>query len=460
MRGLRATVMGLGIAGGGLGAARFLCARGAQVTVTDLKTAAELRPAVEALPPGVRLALGGHRRNDFTDADLVIKNPGAPPDSPFLEAARAAGTDVQTDLSLFLARCPAPVLAVTGSKGKSTTAAALAAVLRADYPGVRLGGNIGGSPLDFLDELTAGAPVVLELSSWQLGDLRGRGLLAPAVAVVTNLLRDHQNRYASMEEYLQDKRVIAAGQPPDAALVLNADDPWRRRFAAGAAARIMHFSTRRRPDGDGAWLEDGVGRVSVGGVRGAVFDAAPGAAAGLGGRAIAANLLAAATAAAAFGIEPATIRGALNRFEGLPHRLEPVGEAAGVWFVNDSAATIPEAVVAALAAAPGPVVLLAGGADKELDFSTLAASAGAVRRCVLLAGSATAKLGGALQAAGVRCDGPFDSLERAFGAALRAAEPGVTVLLSPGCASFGMFRNEFDRGDRFRALVRRHAAAR
>lgn len=274
--------MGLGIAGGGLGAARFLHARGARVTVTDLKTADELRPAVDALPAEVRLALGGHRMSDFTGADLVVKNPGVPPDSPFLAAAAAAGADLQTDQSLFLARCPAPVLAVTGSKGKSTTAAALAAVLRADHPGVRLGGNIGGSPLEFLEALTADTPVVLELSSWQLGDLRGRGLLAPAVAVVTNLLRDHQNRYASMEEYLQDKRVIAAGQPPDATLVLNADDPWHRRFAADAAARIVLFSTRRRPAGDGAWLEDGAGRVSVGGRRGAAFDAVRGAAAGLG----------------------------------------------------------------------------------------------------------------------------------------------------------------------------------
>lgn len=451
--------MGLGIAGGGLGAARFLHAQGARVTVTDLKTADELRPAVDALPAEVRLALGGHRMSDFTGADLVVKNPGVPPDSPFLAAAAAAGADLQTDQSLFLARCPAPVLAVTGSKGKSTTAAALAAVLRADHPGVRLGGNIGGSPLEFLETLTADTPVVLELSSWQLGDLRGRGLLAPAVAVVTNLLRDHQNRYASMEEYLQDKRVIAAGQPPDATLVLNADDPWHRRFAADAAARIVLFSTRRRPAGDGAWLEDGAGRVSVGGRRGAAFDAVRGAAAGRGQRAIAANLLAAAAAAAAFGSEPAAIRRALNRFEGLPHRLEPVGEAAGVRFVNDSAATIPEATAAALAAVPAPVVLLAGGADKELDFSTLAAAAGPLRRCVLLAGSATAKLGAALRGAGVRCDGPFDSLDDAFGAALRAAEPGATVLLSPGCASFGMFRNEFDRGDRFRALVRRYAAA-
>ena len=457
--------MGLGLNGGGLGAARFLHARGARVTVTDLKTADELRPAVEALPAGVRVSLGSHRMNDFTGCDLVVKNPGVRPDSPFLAAACAAGAAVETEQSLFLARCRAPVLAVTGSKGKSTTAAALAAILGEDAPATRLSGNIGGSPLDFLDELTADTPVVLELSSWQLGDLRGRGVLAPPVAVVTNLLRDHQNRYGSIEEYLQDKLVIAEGQPPDGALVLNADDPWHRRFAERAAGRVVLFSARQRPAGDGAWLQDGAGRISVAGRSGVAFDTERVAPAG---RVIGVNLLAAAAAAASFGIEPATIRRALRGFHGLPHRLEPVGEVAGVRFVNDSAATIPEATVAALASVTGPVVLLAGGADKALDFTDLAASADSALRCVLLAGSATAKLHSALRRAGVACDGPFDSLEEAFGAALAAAAcgaasgaaSGATVLLSPACASFGMFRNEFDRGDRFRALVRRHAASR
>lgn len=447
--------MGLGLNGGGLGVARFLHAHGARVTVTDLKTAGELHPAVDALPAGVRLSLGGHRMDDFTSCDVVVKNPGVRPDSPFLAAAAAAGAEVQTEQSLFLARCPAPVLAVTGSKGKSTTAAALATILAEDEPGTRLGGNIGGSPLDFLDELTADTPVVLELSSWQLGDLRGRGLLAPSVAVVTNLLHDHQDRYGSMEEYLQDKLVIAEGQTPDAALVLNSDDPWHRRFADHTAARVVRCSARQRPAGEGAWLENDAGRVSIRSRTGVAFDRAPGQAAG---RVMAVNLLAAAAAAAAFGSEPAAIRRALGRFAGLPHRLEPVGEVDGIRFVNDSAATIPEATVAALASAPAPVVLLAGGADKELDFTDLAASAGPVLRCVLLAGSATAKLDATLRHAGVACDGPFDSLEEAFGAALGVAASGVTVLLSPACASFGMFRNEFDRGDRFRALVRQHAA--
>ncbi|CAI8056077.1 UDP-N-acetylmuramoylalanine--D-glutamate ligase [Geodia barretti] len=388
---------------------------------------------------GVRLALGGHRMSDFAGADLVVKNPGVPPDSPFLAAAAAAGADVQTDQSLFLARCPAPVLAVTGSKGKSTTAAALAAILREDEPDTRLE-HIGGSPLEFLEKLRDHTPVVLELSSW------------------------HWNRYASMEEYLQDKRVIAEGQPPEATLVLNADDPWHRRFADGAAARIVLFSTRHRPAGDGAWMEDGTGRMSVRGRLGVAFDPARGPG-GLRGYAIGANLLAAAAAAAAFGSDPEAIRRALSRFAGLPHRLEPVGAVAGLRFVNDSAATIPEATVAALATVPPTVVLLAGGADKELDFSILAATAGSLpsgslRRCVLLAGSATAKLDTALRRAGVGCDGPFDSLDEAFEAALRAAVPGATVLLSPGCASFGMFRNEFERGDSFRALVRQHAATR
>lgn len=446
--------MGLGIAGGGLGAARFLHAQGARVTVTDLKSPDELQPTLEALPDGVRLVLGSHHMSDFTGADLVIKNPGVQPNSPFLAAAVAAGADVETDLSLFLSRCPSPVIAVTGSKGKSTTSAVLSAILQQQEPGTRLGGNIGRSPLDFLSELRTRTPVVLELSSWQLGDLRGRGLLAPTVAVVTNLLPDHQNRYRSMEKYLADKCVITEGQSADATLVLNGDDPWHHRFADDTTARIVLFSTHTRPAGDGAWLQEGVGRVSLRGRESIVFETAHVQTAGCSVGPISANLLAAATAAAAFGSDPTEIHRAINDFRGLPHRLEPLGEVAGVNFVNDSAATIPEATAAALAAVQSPVVLMAGGADKELDFSPLAA-ADNLRCCVLLAGNATFKLLATLANSGIACDGPFVALEDAFDAALRAATPGSTVLLSPGCASFGMFRNEFDRGDHFRALVKK-----
>ena len=452
--------MGLGINGGGLGTARFLHSRGAHVTVTDLRKAEDLRPDVDALPTGIRLVLGEHRMNDFTGAEIVVKNPGVPSDSPFLAAAVASGADLQTDQSLFLARCPSPVLAVTGSKGKSTTAAALAAILREDNPDTHLGGNIGGSPLEFLDDLTGTVPVVLELSSWQLGDLRGRNLLMPSVAVVTNFLHDHQNRYASMEEYLQDKLVIAEGQTHEETLVLNADDSWHQRFADSASSRIVRFSTRRRPEGDGAWIEDNFGRIAIQGRTGIVFPSLRGLTAGPG-HVISANLLAAAAAAAAFGSEPETICRALRHFRGLPHRLEPLRKIAGILFINDSAATIPEATVAALAAVPKPVVLLAGGADKDLDFSSLAVAASRpssrLLRCVTIAGTATAKLEAALRRTGVECTGPFDSLDDAFKAAINAAAPGATVLLSPGCASFGMFRNEFDRGERFRDLVLKHA---
>ena len=454
--------MGLGIAGGGLGAARFLHSQGALVTVTDLKGANELQSSLEALPAGVRLALDGHQMSDFTGTDLVIKNPGVRPNSPFLSAAIEAGVEIQTDLSLFLARCPSPVLAVTGSKGKSTTAAALSAILQQEEPRTQLGGNIGRSPLDFVTEISAHTPVVLELSSWQLADLRGSGLLAPTVAVVTNLLPDHQNRYRSMEEYLADKRVITEKQPPGSWLVLNRDDPWYHRFAEGTAAHIASFSAHTKPAGDGAWLQNGVGHVSLRDQEDVVFrttstlklgsEDVPGP--------ISTNLLAAAAAAAAFGSKTKAIYNALSVFRGLPHRLEPLGEVAGIRFINDSAATIPEATAAALAAVSSPVVLLAGGADKDLDFTPMASAARSLQRCVLLSGNATSKLLATLRSSKVTCDGPFDTMEEAFEKALCVATSGTTILLSPGCASFGMFRNEFDRGDHFRKLVRKLAQSR
>ncbi len=454
--------MGLGIAGGGLGAARFLHSQGALVTVTDLKGSDELQSSLEALPDGIRLALDGHQMSDFTGADLVIKNPGVRPNSPFLSAAKEAGVEIQTDLSLFLARCPSPVLAVTGSKGKSTTAAALAAILQQEEPMTQLGGNIGRSPLDFLTEISAYTPVVLELSSWQLADLRDSALLSPTVAVITNLLPDHQNRYQSMEEYMADKRVITESQPPGSWLILNRDDPWYHRFAEGTAANIALFSSHTKPTGDGAWMQNGVGHVSLNGHENVAFhtpgtlelrnEDIPGP--------ISTNLLAAAAAAAVFGSKTESIYRGLDTFRGLPHRLELLGEVGGIRFINDSAATIPEATAAALASVSSPVVLLAGGADKELDFMPMASAASSLQRCVLLAGSATAKLLATLSGSKVICDGPFDTMEEAFKTALCVAAPGTTILLSPGCASFGMFLNEFDRGDHFRKLVRELAEPR
>ncbi len=453
LRGLRATVMGLGVHGGGLATAQFLARHGARVTVTDLRAAAALGASPAQLDRAVRLVLGRHETADFTGADCVVKNPGVPADSPFLAAARGAGVALETDVSLFRRLHPqVPLLVVTGSKGKSTAAAALHHGLLHWHPQARLGGNITVSPLAFADELAPRAPVVLELSSWQLGDLPDPAALRPRVAVLTNVLPDHQDRYPSLRAYARDKLHVFAGQSAaDRAIVGPGAARWLERLPA---APMWHVASGELPPGRAGAVVDGGGRVwlrptSAGGAGRLLVDGCR-----LPGRHNLLNLAAAALGVVAL-VAPAEadpIAPTFADFTGLEHRLEPVAEWRGIRFVNDSAATMPHATAAALAALPPPVTLIAGGNDKRLDFAVLSASR-APAAAVLLAGTATGKLQAALAAAGVRAHGPFGELEAAVRAAVAQTPPGGTVLFSPGATSFGMFAHEFDRGRAFKRVV-------
>jgi UDP-N-acetylmuramoylalanine--D-glutamate ligase len=455
----RVTVMGLGLHGGGLASALFFARHGAQVTVTDhRRDPSAFEPFLAELAAhGVRTVLGRHEEGDFLQTDLVVKNPAVPLSSPFLALAREKGVPVETDLSIFLGLCPGPVLAVTGSKGKSTAATALARCLQTRHPGCRLGGNITVSPLDFLEDLQPEDPVVLELSSWQLGDLRGRGLPAPQVALATRILPDHQDKYPDMESYLADKKVLFASQRPGQFAVLNADDPWQRDFPGVTAAQVHWYSRAAlEPGRRGAFLE---GRVGLRREAGRTETLLP-ARLAVPGEHSRLNLLAAALGARLFGLEAETIAAALASFPGIEHRLELVAERDGVRIYNDSAATIPEAAAAALSALPAPVFLIAGGTDKNLDFRPLAEAAGRAAGIYLLAGSGSRKIERLFRAEGVPFEGLFaelaQALARAWEAARRAAASGpagATLLFSPGCASFELFLNEFDRGRKFKELT-------
>jgi UDP-N-acetylmuramoylalanine--D-glutamate ligase len=465
--GARVVVMGLGLNGGGLASARFLAARGADVTVTDLRDATVLAPSIaqlEGLP--IRYVLGRHDPADFAAADFVVKNPAVKPDSPFLAASRR----VETDLSIFLAHCPARLSAVTGSKGKSSTASALHWTLSRAHGrsgGTRrayLGGNITVSPLSFLEELRPEDDVVLELSSWQLGDLKGRRrpdgrpLLKPRAALLTAILPDHLDRYGTMEAYVADKRLIYAGQDQDDATVV-ADDAWGDSFAAQTAGRVLRYAKAALPFATpGAWIADPDGPGYTHGPTASsppreIVPAAP----LTPGKHQKRNLLAAAAAAIDLGIAPEDVLAALSEFAGIEHRLEFFHGSGSVLFYNDSAATIPEAAAAAVEAFGRPPVLVTGGTDKALDFAPLAEAAAKAKAVTLLAGTGSVKLAAALDAAGIAFSGPFDQLDDAVRAALAAAAPGDPVVLSPGCASFGMFLNEFDRGRRWKEAVRRLA---
>lgn len=448
--GARVTVMGLGLNGGGLATARFFASRGATVTVTDMKDETALAPSIAALAGlPIRYVLGRHELSDFSEADIVIKNPAVRADSPYLQAARR----VETDISTFLRFCPGPIVAVTGSKGKSTTASAAAHALSANGKAF-LGGNITVSPLSFIDEVRADTPVVLELSSWQLGDLKGRGLLSPRVAVLTRIVPDHLDRYGSMEAYVADKRLIYADQDSSSFTVCDHDDPYGLSFGSETRGSVRWYADALPSGLPGAFFRGraGVFRSESGNEEEILPERlrVPGPHARR-------NLLAAALAARLMGVPAAVVSEALGGFAGVEHRLEIFLEKDGIRFCNDSAATVPQAVEAALFAFERAPVLITGGTDKNLDFSPVRSAYRRAKAVVLLAGTGTEKIRPLLEAQGIPYEGPFDDLEQAVRKAIARAAPGDTVLLSPGCTSFGMFKNEFDRGRKFKECVARLA---
>ncbi len=454
---MKVTIMGLGIHGGGLASALFFARRGARVTVTDLRSREVLRDPIEQLREySIRYVLEKHDEADFAGADLVIKNPAVAVSSPYLQAARGAGVAIETDLSVFLSVARNPVIAVTGSKGKSTTASAIAFALARVFPQARLGGNITVSPLSFLEDLPSEAPVVLELSSWQLGDLKGRGLLTPIVSAFTLILPDHLDKYAGMEEYVADKAAIFQEQRPAQHAIFNLDDPWQQGFPAQTRARAFFYSARALPRGKyGAWLgdSDGMCRLAPGSAEERILGAAR-----IPGEHNRMNLLCAGLALRLFGISADVVYSALAEFPGVEHRLEMFREWDGIRFFNDSAATIPHATVQALKALEGPIVLITGGTDKNIDFSPLAETAGIPRAIVLLAGTGTEKIRAVLEEQGIPYEGPFGSLREAVDVGIERAQDtragrDVSLLFSPGCTSFGMFLNEFDRGRKFKETV-------
>ena len=429
LTGCRAVVMGLGLHGGGVGVAQYLVSQGADVTVTDLRDEATLQPSLaelEGLP--LRYVLGRHEEADFRRADLVVRNPAVPLESPLLAVAREAGARVEMESSLFVSACPSAYVAgITGTKGKTTTTILLSQMLAAAGHHVVTAGNLRVSMLRQLAEITPQTRVVLELSSWQLEAFVPHAY-SPPLAVVTNVLPDHLNRYAGMDDYAAAKEINVRYQDPDDVAVLNKENGYTQRMGARGPGRVVWFSHR---------------------------DSVPGAAeAAAQGAHQRENMAAACAAARAWGADDAEIATAVRAFRGVPHRQELVREWRGIRFINDTTATMPDATVACIEAIQGPKVLLLGGADKQLDFAglaaTLAVQRGTIRGIVLLEGSATDRLATALP---LPVAGRFADFEEALARAASLARPGDAVVLSPGCASFGMFQHEFERGEAFRTWV-------
>lgn len=450
LRGLRATVFGLGREG--LDLARYLARQGACLTLTDSKPAEALGPALAALAElEARACLGGHDDPAVLDADVVFASPGVPPELPALEAARARGVPVSSATALLFARCPAPIVGITGSSGKTTTTALVGRILERTGRRVLTGGNIGVPLLNRLDELDRESLVVLELSSFQLEPLTR----SPHVAAITNLTPNHLDRHPSMEAYARAKAQVLAHQGPDDWAILNADDPGSRVFTP--RGRRLRFSLEQAVEG--AYLDGDRLRLETPLITGVVCATGE---LRLRGRHNVANALAAGAVAAAAGAGLAEIGETLRAFEGVPHRLQLVGEVDGARFYNDSIATSPERSMAALASFDEPIVLLAGGKDKHLPLETWAARIRERVRHVVLFGQMAGQVEEALLAAGY----PREQMEHAANlddAAARAAgaaRPGNVVLLSPGGTSYDLFRDFEERGEAFARAVRALEAGR
>lgn len=403
--------MGLGLLGGGVGVAKFFCQQGTEVLVTDLKTKKELKESIQKLKGlPIKYILGKHRQEDFINTNLVIKNPGVLRDSFYLKIAKKHKIPIKNDVSIFFDLCPAPIIGVTGTKGKSTVATLIYLLLKKKYPNTILAGNIGVSPLEILSKITKKSKVVLELSSFGLEDLKK----SPKVAVITTIFPDHLNRYKNFRKYVAAKKSIFKYQKKNDILVLNYNNPETRKLSKEAHSKVLFFRNS--------------------------------------------NISAAIAVAKLFKIPKKDIKKVLSNFKGVPNRQELIATKKGVKYINDTTATTPQSVILAIRTFKqrfpnSGIILIAGGLDKNLNYKNLAKEIKRnVNALILLPGTASKKIKKGLE--------KFDkiylvkSMRGAVKKAVSLAQKGDIVLLSPGAASFNLFKNEFDRGEQYKKNVK------
>ena len=437
--GKKITQMGLGLLGRGLGVAEFLAEQGAELIVTDLKSREELKSSVEVLArfPNIRFVLGEHRLEDFRGRDMIIKGPKVALNSPYIAEAKRQRTPVEMDASLFAKLSKATIVGITGTRGKSTTTHLLYQILKKAKKRVYLGGNIKGiATLPLLRKLRRGDLVVMELDSWQLQGF-GEAKLSPQVAVFTTFMPDHLDYYGTLKKYFDDKANIFRYQKP------------KDFFIAGrqVSPRLEKGMSRGRliiidpDDFPKDW------KLKIPGEHNRY------------------NAALAIAGARVLKIRESTIKKAVESFRGIEGRLELMRNLKGIRIYNDTTATTPEATIAGLRAFTPPqipgrrrdetprkknIILIMGGYDKGLDMSELLKEI--PRHCkkvLLLAGTGTDRIKKNLQ-----YDSIYGSMAEAVGAAFSGARRGDIILFSPAFASFGMFKNEYDRGEQFNKVVK------
>jgi len=445
LKGKKVLVVGLGKSG--LAAALFLRRHGAQVTVSDVRSAEALAKDIPALlDEGIMVEAGGHGLLTFRRQDLIVVSPGVPLDTPELMQARNFGRPIIGELELAARFLRGKTLAITGSNGKTTTTTLVGEILEEAGLNTLVGGNIGVPVVALIDESTPETWSVLEVSSFQLESTEE---FHPQIAVILNITPDHLDRHGTFENYARAKERIFAAQTADDFLILNADNVRAAQAAPRAHSRVYWFSLDRSVP-QGAWVEAGhvVFRASKDAPTERIL---PLHSIPLKGEHNVENVLAAVCAAYLAGAAPEAIRRAIEKFKAVEHRLEFVTTVNGVEFFNDSKATNVDATAKAVAAFNTPIHLILGGKDKNSDYTLLTPLLRQHVRAIYTIGSAAAKIESQLR--GVVSLHSCETLEKAVTAAASAAHPGEIVLLAPACSSFDQFESYEHRGRVFKELV-------
>ena len=434
----------VGLARTGLATALFCAARGAIVTATDARTENEIGEAVSSLrSAGVKLEFGGHRENTFLAPDLIVPSPGVPADAPQLQAARAKGVTIWSEVELAGRFLHGRLMGITGSNGKTTTTALLEHILRnAGFPTI-LAGNIGTPLIARVEQTNDNTITVAELSSFQLELIE---TFRPNISVFLNLTADHLDRHHTLEAYGRAKARIFENQTERDSAILNADDPATTPLAP-AKPRVYWFSRKQRV-AQGAFVRENEIVFRLDGEEDTVLSVRD---IPLAGAHNVENALAAVCAARLAGANSADIAKGVRSFAGVEHRLEFVAEIRGVRYYNDSKATNVDATLKALDAFPGRILIVLGGKDKGNDYTLLQRPLREKAILALLIGAAADKI--EKQIAGSVAIERAGTIERAVEIASQASRPGDVVLLAPACASFDQFQNYEHRGRVFKELV-------
>jgi UDP-N-acetylmuramoylalanine--D-glutamate ligase len=441
LNGKRVLVVGLGRSG--VASALFLKSQGARVTVSDVKSPEQLREEIPVLlDHGIAVETGGHGERTFQNQDLIVVSPGIPVDAAPIAQARALGQPVIGEIELAAEFLPVPIVAITGSNGKTTTTTLIGEILAAGGLKTLVGGNIGTPAISLVPQSTPETVVVLEVSSFQLETIRS---FRPKIGIVLNVTPDHLDRHRTFAAYVDAKARLFENQQSEDFAVLNADDPTCVDLAARTRAQVFWFSRKSEVE-QGAFVHKGAVLFRRGGSQQVMLASEiP-----LKGLHNLENVLAAVCAGALMGCEPAKIGSAIRNFKAVEHRLEYVATVRGVEYYNDSKATNVDATIKALESFPGNIHLILGGKDKGSDYTLLNELLRQRVKAVYTIGAAAEKIQSQIKGATIVEAGTIDA---AVKQAAAAAQPGDTVLLAPACASFDQFQNYEHRGRVFKDLV-------